>query len=284
MSNWKFVLATAVVVIACGAARAQHLDVKVSTSNGPVVGSKIEIGVFGDLTLFLGATGTLPIHHETGYRIFPTWFSERTRQGVSTTSTDNPGFHAFPSSFASLEEIQFRALDVLLTWTSGTQSWSAGPAGTWIRLSGGIPDQIALDRFFNPTPAVIAAYDFYAGGTRFSGDMISGPVVAPIGIVGRTGGFHDHWDWFLEGDGRQTPAAHLVQVQIISSAQAGGANKYVDSDPFYVLFSNRLTTSEFNGALLSLTTAPVPEPATWGMLLAGLIVLAGSTRLTRRRS
>jgi hypothetical protein len=252
---------------------AQHLDVQVSTSNGAVAGSRIEISAYGDLAAFLGTTGTLPIHHETGYLVFPTWFTDTVRQGVATTATDNPGFQAFAGTFGQFEEIRFRALDRLTTWTPSGGTWGSAPPDVQVRLSGGIPDQLALDRFFNPTPAIIAEYEFYEAGTRFSGNGIDGPVEAPIGIIGRTGAFHDHWDWFLEGGGRATPAAHLVQVQIISTAQAGGTDKYVDSPPFYILFNNKLTDEQFNTALLSLTTAPVPEPQIWAMLAAGVLLV-----------
>jgi len=283
MNRWTRPVIGVMSILAAASVGAQHLDVKVSTSNGPVAGSKIEVDVFGDLSLFLGATGTLPIHAQTGALIFPTWFSDRTRQGAATTSTDNPGFQSFAGSFLHLEEIQFRALGSLSGWTPVGSGWSAAAAAASVRLSGGMPDEIALDRFFNPTPEVIAAYEFYEGGTRFSGTGITGPTVAPIGLASASGGFHDHWDWFLEGAARATPGAYLVEVQIISSVLVGGSAKYVDSDPFHVLFNNRLTNEQFNTALLSLTT-PVPEPDTWALMLGGVGLLAFAARRSRKRS
>jgi hypothetical protein len=281
--SWMHAIAivTLLGVLSSGA-MAQHLDVQVSTSNGPVAGSRIQISAFGDLTQFLGATGTLPIHYASGNLVFPTWFTDSVRQGVPTTATDNPGFQAFAGTFSRFEEIRFRALGELTTWSPVSSAWSTATGDVQVRLSGGIPDQLALDRFFNPTPAIIAEYAFYEAGTRFTGTGVEGPVEAPIGVIGSTGAFHDHWDWFLEGSGRTVPAAYLVQVQIFSTAQAGGTDKYLDSPPFYVLFNNKLSNEQFNTALLSLTTAPVPEPESWALLIAGVLLVAAQVHAKRR--
>ena len=103
-----------------GSAVAQHLDVKVSTSAGPVAGSAIQLDVYGDLSWYLANAGGLPIEHATGRRIFPANFTD---PAGGPYSTDNPGFQSFAGQFVPDEELHFRAQGILRYLAVGATPW-----------------------------------------------------------------------------------------------------------------------------------------------------------------
>lgn len=241
-------LALALVALPVGA---QHLDVKVSTSGGAVAGSRIELDVYGDLAWYLAQAGGLPQHYLYGYHIFPSNFSDR-KGGPYLT--DNPGFQSFRDQFVGGEAIGFTASGRLEYLAPGGTRWEVAPSGGGVRLYGAIPDDVVFDYVVNG--ARESEYLFYAGGTLFGGDGISGPVTAPIGLAKADGSLHYHLNWSLEGTAQAHRGTFLAELRILSMATEGGAPKYVPSDPFYVMFRNDVSDAEYAEALRTLIVAP----------------------------
>ena len=262
----------AVLAILCASAQAQHLDVKISTSAGPVAGSRIVLNVFGDIGWYMTQAGGLPIDHDSGRYIFPANFNDAPG---GPFATDNPGFQTFANQFVKDEELHFRTYDRLWHLAPGGATWLPAAPGGGIRLMGSIPEDVAFDYIFNGVGE--AEYLFYEGGTLFSGSGVSGPLAAPIGSASAQGAFHYHLDWYLEGAARANTGTYLLEMSLFSTATAGGGPKYQESDRFYVMFRNSVTDAQFASSLQTLTAAPAspaPEPGTWLLSLAGLAVVA----------
>lgn len=262
-------------------AAAQHLDVKLSTSNGPVAGSKILVEVYGDVAWYIGETGGLPVEYGTGTMIVPANFNDLPG---GPFATDNPGFQTLRNQFVADEELAFRALGALQYLAVGADEWTAAPAGGGIRLMGSIPQDIVFDYVYNGTRE--AEYLFYEAGTLFTGAGIEGPTAAPIAAASNQGAFHYHMDWYLQGTARAAKGVYLVEMSLYSTAVSGGQPKYVESDPFHVIFRNDVTNDEFARAMQTLTAAPavaqpVPEPGTWALMAAGLGLLGAAARRQR---
>lgn len=246
-----------------GPAMAVHYDVEIRTSAGPVAGSRIVTDFYGDLDL----AGKLPIDALTGYKIYPGYFDDL--EG-GPNLTDDPGFQAFPGTFVPGEEIHFRALGMLEYWDPSAAAWTDASAGSAIKLYGGIPNDVALNYLLNPfDPAAGAAYAYWADGTRFAAAGVTGPASAVIDDAKSNGAFHAHLDWELAN---ASPAGvYLVTLQLWSPAQANGMAKYLDSDPFMIVFKSAgVADSVLADALDARLAAPVPEPGAWAMLALGL--------------
>lgn len=255
-------------------AQAVHYDVRVDTSNGPVAGSKIGIDFYGDFDL----AGKLPVDTQTGYKIFPGYFDDL--EG-GPRLTDDPGFQSFANTFKYGEEIHFRALGNLSYWDPNTGLWGDATSGATVTLYGAIPADVWVNYMLNPGNATYAAqYNHYAGGTIYNADGISGPQTAGIDAASRNGTFHSHLDWALS---RSAPAgAYLLTLQIWSPAMENGEQKYIDSDPFHVLFKSAgINQAQYDEAFNLRIATPVPEPGTWAMLGSGLGLLGW--RLGKRR-
>lgn len=244
-------------------AMAVHYDVEIRTSAGPVAGSRIVTDFYGDLDL----AGTLPIDALTGYKIYPGYFDDL--EG-GPNLTDDPGFQAFPGTFVPREEIHFRALGTLAYWNPGAAAWADASAGSAIKLYGGIPNDVALNYLLDPfDPAAGAAYAYWADGTRFTAAGVAGPVSAVIDDAKSDGAFHAHLDWELTNT--SLTGVYLVTLQLWSPAQINGTAKYLDSDPFMIIFKSAgIADSVLADALDARLAAPVPEPGAWAMLALGL--------------
>jgi hypothetical protein len=57
---------------------------------------------------------------------------------------------------------------------------------------------------------------------------------------------------------------------------------HLDTGDYYLLVQGTATGVAGGAYAISLTTAPVPEPVTYGMLVAGLALLAGTARRTKQ--
>ncbi len=261
---------------------AQHLDVRVDTSNGPVAGSTITTDVYGDVDWFLANVGSLPYAHATGRLIVPGNFGDA---AGGPFSTDNPGFQSFRGDFGAGEEMWFRVAGTLQYLAPGASDWVAAAPGGGIRLYGSIPDDIVFAYVYDGLRG--DEYFFYEGGTFFTGAGIQGPTMAPIGAASALGAMHYHLDWYLEGTARSNTGTYLIEMQLFSSAKAGGADKYLPSETFHILFNHGVTTEQYADALKTLTVAPVaapvPEPASVAMGALGGLLLAGQVARRRRK-
>lgn len=261
------------------AAHAIHFDVEIGLDHGPVAGSRITTGVYGDLPF-----STLPLDAATGYAVFPADFGDF--EG-GPKATDDPGFQAFAGTLSGAggakDYIGFRALGTLQQWNPLSGTWSDAAAGVGIRLYGAVPPAVSnayLQYLINPLLAPNAAADiaYYQNGTLFSGSGVSGPAMATIDDANANGGFHAHLDWFFEGS---TPGAYLLTLQLTDDRAIGGRGVYVDSEPFHVLFNYGLSPAQYDAAFLSRVTAPVPEAPAAGMLALGLLMVGALARRVR---
>lgn len=286
-------LTAAAVLLAPLQAHALHFDVRVGTSHGPVAGSTLTVGVYGDLPYT-----TLPVDIHTGYVLFPGNFGDF--EG-GPDKTDDPGFQAFAGALSgrsgAKDFIGFKALGVLQQWDAASHTWQAADRGTGIRLFGDVPPAVAnayLQYLVNPRSApanALANFNYYEAGTLFTGEGIVGPAMATIDDASSTGAFHAHLDWFMEhGGGHAASTAYMVTLQLTDAKAIGGRGVYVDSQPFSVIFNYGLSEAAYEQAFLSRIVVPtsgdggippVPEPGRWALMGCGLGVLAV---LVRRRS
>ena len=274
-------LAVGLLMLHAVSAHAIHFDVSISLDNGPVAGSQLIAGAFGDLPF-----DTQPFDHLTGHALFPGDFGDF--EG-GPKSTDDPGFQAFAGALSgsagARDYIGFRALGTLQQWTSATATWTTADSGVGVRLFGAVPPAVAnayLQSLVNPRlapPGAAAAFNLYSAGTLFTGSGITGPVTATIDDAGSNGAFHAHLDWYIEG--AAASGAYMVTLQLTDDASIGGRGLYVDSDPFQVVFNYGLSAAQYETAFLARALAPVPEPAAWMAMLAGLCLCAAAARRTR---
>jgi hypothetical protein len=231
-------------------ALAVHFDVELRTTNGPVPGSRITTGFFGDLNV----TGALPVDGLTGYKIFWGYFGDP--EG-GPYLTDDPGFQAFGGTFLRREEIHFRALGSLLRWDPSTGRWGAAPAGTKLTLFGGIPVEVIVGYTENPA-LWQAQYDYWAGGTRFTAQGIEGPPSAVIDDASTSGAFHAHLDWRVTGASGAPPAAgaYLVTLELYSTAMHNGSPKYLPAEPIHIVFENGISEAQLQAAIAARVTPP----------------------------
>jgi hypothetical protein len=97
---------------------------------------------------------------------------------------------------------------------------------------------------------------------------------------------HYHLDWDLVGASAQAAkGAYVLTMSVFSTAMAGGATKYLESEPFHVLFRNGMTDQQFGAAMQTLTlpASPAPEPSTWAMLASGSLLTGWAARRRRRK-
>lgn len=272
----KHLLASCLLSLAAASAHAIHYDVWVTTSEGPVAGSQIEIGFFGDLSFADG----LPVDTLTGAAIFPGDFNDL--EG-GPRMTDDPGFQGPSGTFLAGEEIHFRALGALSVFDDATGSWQEAAPSATLTLYGGIPNDVIVNYLTNPfNSSAAGAYAYWQAGTRFTGTGISGPTEAIVDDAKSGGSFHSHLDWELNA---AAPAGiYLVELQLFSTAKSGGTDKYLASDPFMVMFqSEGANATLIETAMATRTVSAVPEPETALMWLTALplLVLARRRRASR---
>lgn len=260
------------VLLYATVAQAIHYDVRLGTDNGPVSGSKITIDFYGDLDL----AGKLPTDAKTGHKLFPGYFDDL---AGGPKLTDDPGFQAFNGSFKYGEELHFRAVGALEYWNPDTANWGNASSGSTVTLYGGIPVDVWLNYMLEPgNPSYATQYQYYSGGTVFTGQGIDGPTTALIDGSSQAGSFHSHLDW--KASDTALAGVYKVSLQIWSPTMEGGVSKYLDSDPFHVVFKTAgVSQSQYDFAFGQLVTA-VPEASTYSMLTAGLLLIG---LMTRRR-
>lgn len=192
--------------------------------------------------------------------------------------TDDPGFQAFAGTLAGGTLVSVRGVGNLQVWTPSAPVWNSAAAGTFVRLDGAVPTDIATAYLFCQIgdeflcdPGLAAQFPFYEQGTRFTGSGIGGPNPALIDDAAPNGSFHAHLDWSIEKTGgTPDPAAYLVSFTL-------AAPGYVESTPVSMLFNYGLTAPQFQAAYASRATAPlpaIPEPGAWAMLALGSVLVA----------
>lgn len=169
-------------------------------------------------------------------------------------NTDDPGFVAEEGAFDQFGALlTFAGMGVLQSW-NGT-AWVTSTAAVSITIE-----------------------DALGEVTTFSGTGVSAGASSFLAQISGIGDIHEHLDFDLTGADRGLASAYLITLSLGSlSDVAASSGPYAASNPFYIAFNAGLSSESFEGAVAQL--APVPEPETYAMLLAGLGVLA----LARRR-
>lgn len=155
-------------------------------------------------------------------------------------ATDAPGFVSEEDALPVGAIIRFRGIGLLQSWDGS--AWSTAASGVTL----GILDVLGMN-------------------TLFSSTGVTDPVGA-IAQVSAAGDIHTHIDFTISGDGAATATAYLIALEI------GAPDALGYSMPFYLAFNSGLDEEVFEGAVGTLL-APVPEPGTWAMLIAGLGLL-----------
>lgn len=169
-----------------------------------------------------------------GYRLFEADFRDF---GGGLYATDDPGFVADEGALNAGLVLGYRGVGTLQAW-NGSGWTAAGPA------------------------VFVSIGDVLGTVTTFGYSAITDPAGA-IAQVSGGGDIHSHLDFTISGDDRAKPRAYLITLQL----ESNGA--LVASSPFHIVFNNGLDAAGFEGAVGALM-APVPEPAGWAMLFAGL--------------
>lgn len=174
-------------------------------------------------------------HGATGGALFEGDFGDLVKGPYKTSS---PGFNTF--AFTAGTIVNYTALGGL-SYFDGLNWSSHVPTQEYVRLEGN-------------------------GGedTRWTVSGPSGDLSGLLGQVSSNGELHEHLDFSVARIGGGTPAvgAYLIQLQLT-------ADGYGSSDPFYLVFNRGLSVTAFESGVEALT-APVPEPGTWALMLAGL--------------
>jgi hypothetical protein len=165
--------------------------------------------------------------------------------------TDDPGYDSAAGTFAGGAIINYAALGSLQFW-NGTAWSSAVPGNEYIRLDG-----------------------TFGEDTRWTAAGVTGDLMGLVGQASGAGNIHEHLDMSAARVGGGVPAigAYLIQLQLTSAS-------YASSDAYYLALNRGLSGEAFEMAVDAL--APVPEPQTWALMLAGLtatgLVLRRRTR------
>lgn len=160
--------------------------------------------------------------------------------------TDDPGFDSADNTFAPLTLVNYQALGALQFW-DGSSWLSTVPAQEYVRLDGNLGEE-----------------------TRWTTSGLLGDATGLIGQAGANGKIHEHLDIRVVGSGVPSVGAYLIQLQV----KAAGLST---SDPFYMVFNRGLSSEAFEASVTALAT-PVPEPSTWALLAAGLVMTGVAAR------
>ena len=226
----------------------------------------------------IDSTGDFPVEAGTGNTIVPADLGDFPG-GIH--KTDDPGWLVAAGGLVANEILWFRALGALRYWDKDAQQWlNAPPEGERIRYFGATPPAVVI----SGTPQEKA---FYAEGTVWSSEGLSGPIEAPIEAF--IGSIHAHLDFCLEasdGDctqpgssatGQPSTGAYLIEMQLFSKAVAGNGvqQKYIDSKPVNVILNNGLIAEQCGEAIgaLVLPDAVVDESAP--LPAAGILIMTG---------
>lgn len=193
--------------------------------------------------------GTPPLEFVSlGERVFGADF---TLSGGEVFS-DEPGFYGSSLSaggentIPASSSLSFRILGNLRVWEPATSTFSTVTPGERLRIE-----------FF--------------GGAASRLSPLDGSTVGGFSIpLGPTGGFDEHWDFFLDAaPGQTAPGAgiYLLSVDLELDNVAGSR-----SEPIWLVFNNGLSEEQHEAAIEYVEEFVVPSPSALGLLgLAGVV-------------
>lgn len=245
-----------------------HFDLYIETTPAAQTGARFQID----------PDDSFPVDILSGRTVVPTNLSDI---AGGPHLTDDPGWFIEPGFLIDGEDLRFRALGALSYWDPAVGIWqNTVPNGETVRIFGGVPSDIIADLF-----ADLDLFQFWLDGTIWSTDGIEGPPEAVIAETrsGDNGQVHSHLDFCIQDAGGDCPSsiggnpaagAYRIELELFSSAQAGTANKYVDSRPVMIVLGYELTPDQLQAAVDSLTQIPpstqdVPQLPASGVLIMG---------------
>lgn len=227
-------------------------------------------------SFIIDSAGDFPVEAGTGNSIVPADLGDFPG-GIH--KTDDPGWLVASTDMLDSEILWFRALGSLRYWDNDNQQWlDTTPDSERVRYFGATPPDVVI----NGMPEEKA---FYAEGTIWSSEGLSGPLEAPIEAF--FGGIHAHLDFCLEakeGDctqpassatGSPSVGAYLIQIQLFSKEVAanGVQQKYIDSPPVKVILNNGLVANECSAAIGALVLPEVVVDDSTPLPAAGVLIL-----------
>jgi hypothetical protein len=181
-------------------------------------------------------------HGLNGYNIYEADFGDF----PNPFETDDPGFQTQGGAKVSPNSIlSFAGIGKLQFWNGS--AWGNTVANEKVQIKD------AFDGALNTWSDA----GFIAGEYSF------------VGQAGGNGSLHEHLDMLVTPNA--TAGAYLIQLQLISDTDAA-------SMPFYIAFNRGLGAEAFETSIDALVAAPVPEPETYALLLAGLALVGAATR------
>ncbi|MCB5185145.1 PEP-CTERM sorting domain-containing protein [Methylobacillus gramineus] len=199
----------------------------------------------------LGTHGAGHTQVGSGYAIFESDFRDLAKGPYATNA---PGFDSHNGVFEQNDIVGYQAIGSLWAWNGS--SWTSSLLnGETIKLGGNLGET-----------------------TTWGATGVTGDVIGTLGQAGSAGNIHEHLTFTIAGaSGLPSNGAYYITLQLISADLNSSfdgivANgKYASSDPFYLVFNNGLSASEFHASVHGLSDiAPVPEPSSYAMLMLGL--------------
>lgn len=190
------------------------------------------------------------IHAATGFKIYEADFGDFAN---GAWVTKNPGFQTqdgatlVPNSLLS-----FAGLGTLGFWNGS--AWGTAPVGVTVSIEDAL--QAGDESLTKWTASGVTRGVTPDGATSY------------VDQVAANGTLHSHLAMSVTPGA--AAGAYAIQLQLTHDA-------YASSDPFYLVFNRGLSGDAFEASVEAFA-APVPEPSTYALLLAGLVGVAAVAR------
>lgn len=190
------------------------------------------------------------IHAATGFKIYEADFGDFAN---GTWVTKNPGFQTQGgATLAPGSLLSFAGLGTLGFWNGS--AWGTAPVGVTVSIEDAL--QAGADSL-----------------TTWTASGVTPGVTSYVDQIATNGTLHSHLA--LSVTPGAAAGAYAIQLQLTSDA-------YASSDPFYLVFNRGLSGDAFEASVEAFA-APVPEPSTYALLLAGLVGVAAVARRRQQR-
>lgn len=268
------------------AAQAVHLDVEIwGEGNAMSAGFCRTTAVGCDLAELAAdlqlPPNTLPRDGANGKLIFLADFRDFAGGPYATL---NPGFQSVQNGLSAGEIVSYRAVGVLEYWNPALASWAFPPAGTRVRLFGGLEASSVIINDSIECGGALFCFsgngEGEEGSTIFTANDIQGSAELLVDAANSAGSLHTHMQFFLENEQGQKggPAgAYLIEMEVFSNL------RLVPSEPFLVLFNAGLSKDDYTDALLALSNKipdiepPPPGPSPTADAGSDRVVRIGNT-------